>query len=64
MIFKRVRKFTKGDYFIFYAYLSAWNNSAVTGRFFKMKFDTRIFRESLDFDYSLTRIALLYLKSY
>ena len=42
VIFERVRKIAKGDCYLRHSYLSAWKNSALTGRIF-MKFDTRIF---------------------
>jgi hypothetical protein len=47
--------------------LSAWSNSAVTGRIL-MKFDILIFFENLSrkfkFDLNLTRITVRYIKTY
>jgi hypothetical protein len=63
-MFRNVRKIAKSDYYLRYVCpsvrLSAWNNSALTGRVF-VKFDIWVFFEKMSgkfkFHYNLTRIT-------
>jgi hypothetical protein len=60
MIFLRVRKILRRDFKLRHTSLSAWNNSAPTGRIF-MKFGIGVFFGSLSrkfkFHYNLTRMT-------